>query len=250
MTCMGNPRFAWHATSSKARRSFISRTMVVKPAYGLHDYQRQVSRDILDILTAPQGLVSSGVRVLAHLPTGSGKTRIAAHVACELMNNNTRPDGLAVWLASGQELLEQAADELERAWRHLGNREISVQRLWGSHNNGIETGSEGFLIGGLAKLRASWNRDSTILAALSDRTIAVIFDEAHQAPAETYEFVTEQLLTYRPPFLGLTATPGRGWGWSDEDERLAGMFHHKRVVIDSRGHPNAVAFLIEKRIPR
>ena len=218
---------------------------MIEPAYGLHDYQRQVFRDIIDILTAPQELVSPGVRVLAHLPTGSGKTRIAARVASELLGLNDNPDALVVWLASGEELLSQAANELERAWHHLGNREISIQRVWGSRDIRLERSEGGVLVAGLAKLRASSNRDASILAALSERVVAVIFDEAHQAPAETYEYVTEQLLTYRPALLGLTATPGRGWGLSDEDERLGAMFHYNRVVIDSRGHSNAVAFLIE-----
>ena len=44
--------------------------------------------------------------------------------------------------------------------------------------------------------------------------------------------------------IGLTATPGRGWGLSDEDERLADLFQANRVEIDSRGHPNPVAYLV------
>ena len=70
---------------------------MIEPAYGLHDYPRQVFRDIIDILTAPQELVSPGVRVLAHLPTGSGKTRIAARVASKLLGLHDNPDALVVW---------------------------------------------------------------------------------------------------------------------------------------------------------
>ena len=220
-------------------------SLAVQPAYGLYDYQRQVFGDVLDALTAPQELVSLGVRVLAHLPTGSGKTRIAAHVASDLMNRDEKSGALVVWLASGEELLSQAADELEIAWGHLGRREVSIHRVWGSRNVRLEGLRGGFLVGGLAKLRAASYRDPSSLAALSDRVVAVIFDEAHQAPAETYEYVTEQLITYRPPLLGLTATPGRGWGLSDDDERLGAMFHYKRVGIDSRGHANPIVFLIE-----
>ena len=143
---------------------------MIEPAYGLHDYQRQVFRDIIEILTAPQGLVSPGVRILAHLPTGSGKTRIAARVASELLALNEKPDALVVWLASGEELLSQAANELERAWHHLGNRNLSIQRVWGSHDIRLERSEGGSWSPdwpNCARLRAeileSWQRCLNVL---------------------------------------------------------------------------------------
>ena len=211
--------------------------------YGLHDYQRQVMLDTIDRIDEPRVLADPYPRVLLHLPTGAGKTRIATHLACELLNRS-RDDSIVVWLASGTELLDQAADELERGWDHLGRSEIYVHRLWGNENVNWGNLGGGFLVAGLSKLRSAEEKSSKGLAELSHRVCAVIFDEAHQAPATTYEYVVEQLVAHGASLVGLTATPGRGWGLSDEDERLANLFQGNRVEIDSRGHPNPIAYLV------
>ena len=90
-------------------------------------------------------------------------------------------------------------------------------------------------------------QDNTLLAHLAQCAAAVIFDEAHQAVAETYSFITEQLCSARPPLLGLTATPGRTANLSDADYRLAEMFNHKKVSIDPKGHDSPVTYLIHNR---
>ena len=223
--------------------AYESRT--VTPAYGLHPYQRQVAADALERLVGPEReFVRPSRRVIAHLPTGAGKTRIASSVACHLLNRRDADDAVAVWLASAEELCEQAGEELERAWRSLGNREARMHRYWGNFDLELRNLPSGFLVAGLAKLREAADRDRSLLAHLSDRAAGVIFDEAHQAVAPTYAYVTEQLLTSRPPLLGLTATPGRTAQISDEDEALAEMFNHAKVAIDPRGHENPVTFLI------
>ena len=52
----------------------------VSPGYSLYPHQRQILHDILRALSSPEP------RAVAHLPTGAGKTRIASHVACRLLN--------------------------------------------------------------------------------------------------------------------------------------------------------------------
>ena len=221
----------------------VSDSLPVSPSYGLHDYQRQVVRDLLSILS-PNTLqpMAPSRRVVAHLPTGAGKTRIASHVACQLLNR--KEDALLVWLASTEELCDQAAEELGRAWSHLGNRDVHVHRYWGSSSLSLSSLSEGFLVAGLSKLRATASRTTGLLVSISDRAAGVIFDEAHQAIAKTYEFVTEQLVAHEPPLLGLTATPGRKPVPGDDDWRLAEMFHSNKVTIDPQGHPDPVTYLI------
>lgn len=213
----------------------------IKPDYPLHSYQRQVLTDIIKALSSPER------RAIAHLPTGAGKTRIATHAACHLLNQNDTPDSLVVWLASTEELCEQAADQLGRGWTHLGRRSAYVHRHWGGLFVDLKHLKSGFLVTGLAKLRSAAFQDNTLLAHLANRVSAVIFDEAHQAVAETYSFVTEQLCSYRPPLLGLTATPGRTSNLTDADHRLAKMFNHTKVSIDPRGHDNPVTYLIQNR---
>ena len=216
-------------------------TVTVKPGYPLYSYQRQVLSDIIHSLSSPER------RAIAHLPTGAGKTRIAAHAACYLLNRTDTDDSLVIWLASTEELCEQAADELSEAWTYLGLRDACVHRHWGNRSLGLRCLPSGFLVTGLAKLRSVAFQDNTLLAHLANRASAVIFDEAHQAVAETYSFVTEQLCSVRTPLLGLTATPGRTANLTDADYRLADMFNHNKVSIDPRGHDSPVTYLIQNR---
>ena len=80
----------------------------VQPGYGLYPHQRQVANDLIRYL-APSESLGAGVavaerRVVAHLPTGAGKTRVAAHVASGLLNSSPHDDrGLVIWLASTAE---------------------------------------------------------------------------------------------------------------------------------------------------
>lgn len=211
----------------------------VSPEYSLYPHQRQVLRDILRALSSP------GRRAIAHLPTGAGKTRIGSHTSCRLLNEADADDALVVWLAATEELCEQAADELSDAWTHLGLREVHVHRYWGNRSLDLRALSSGFLVTGLAKLRAASDSDHTLLAHLADQAAAVIFDEAHQAVAQTYAFVTEQLCSTRPPLLGLTATPGRTATLSESDYQLARMFNETKVSIDPGGHDSPVTYLIQ-----
>lgn len=214
-------------------------TASVMPMYVLYPYQRQVLSDILGALAAPER------RAVAHLPTGAGKTRIACHAACHILNENDTDSSLAIWLASTEELCEQAADGLSHAWTHLGHREVSLHRYWGNQTLDLRRLSSGFLVTGLAKLRATASKDHTLLAHLANRAAMIIFDEAHQAIASTYSHITEQLCTVRPPLLGLTATPGRTANLTDADYQLADMFAHIKVSIDPKGYDSPVTYLIQ-----
>ena len=215
--------------------------MTLKPRFGLYPYQRQVLADTHHLLSLPER------RVVAHLPTGAGKTRIAAHAACDLLNANDADNAIVIWLAAAEELCDQAADQLSSAWQSLGRREVEMHRHWGNESVDLRRLAAGFLVCGLAKLRAAAVKDNTLLAHLADRAAAVIFDEAHQAIAETYEFVTEQLCTVRPPLLGLTATPGRTTAVSDADRQLAEMFCRNKVSIDPRGYDSPITYLIHNQ---
>ena len=216
---------------------------MVWPAYRLHPYQRQVLRDLLDLLIPPNPpKFGRGPRAVAHLPTGAGKTRVACHAACHLLNQRENEDKILVWLASSEELCQQAADNLTIAWYYLGNRPARIQRYWGNAN---ELAYEhGFLVTSLAKLYSASHNNETLLITLATRAAAVIFDEAHQAVATTYQYITEQLLTYEPPLLGLTATPGRQAIPGGEDYQLAELFNFRKVTIYPQGYSDPVTYLI------
>ena len=214
---------------------------MVSPKYPLHPYQRQVLADILRVLALPER------RVVAHLPTGAGKTRIAAHAAAHLLNEKDTDESVVIWLASTEELCIQAAEQLACAWTYLGRRNACIHRYWGDRQLVLRDLRCGFLVTSLAKLRSAARKDVTLLAHIARCAALVIFDEAHQAVAETYSFITEQLCSVRPPLLGLTATPGRTSRLTDADYRLAGKFCQNKVSIEPRGHGSAVTYLIHNR---
>lgn len=214
---------------------------MVRPKYPLYPYQRQVLGDIF------RALLSSERRVIAHLPTGAGKTRIAAHAACRLLNEKDADNSLVIWLAATEELCEQAAAALSHAWTYLGLRDARIHRHWGNRSLDLRYLPSGFLVTGLAKLRSAAFQDNTLLAHLAHCVAAVIFDEAHQAVAETYSFIAEQLCSVRPPLLGLTATPGRTSNLTEADYQLAEMFNQNKVSIDPKGHDSPVTYLIQNR---
>ena len=221
----------------------MSDSVQILPHYPLHDYQRQVVDDLLRYLNPrDRSLVVQSQRVVAHLPTGAGKTRIASYVACNLLAG--RENSIVVWLASTEELCDQAADELARAWMHLGNREVRVHRFWGNSSLSLRDLPEGFLVAGLGKIRSAADRASGLLDSISRRAAGVIFDETHQSIANTYSHVTELLLGHNPPLMGLTATPGRQAVLGDPDLRLAEMFGFNKVGIDPHGYPDPVTYLI------
>ena len=214
----------------------------VQPAYGLHPYQRQVLSDTLSALSR------GSRRTMLHMPTGAGKTRVACHAASHMLGQSDDNTALIVWLASTEELCAQAADDLARAWYHLGDRPVRIHRFWGSQDLADLSNLEsGFLVAGMQKLYAAANRDITLMRNIAENVAGVVFDEAHQAVAQTYEYLAEQLATYQPPLLGLTATPGRTADLGDDlDYKLAEMFGNNKVTIDPRGHGNPVAYLIRQ----
>ena len=219
---------------------------VIAPGYSLYPYQRQVSHDLLDQLIGLKKSRPNGGRVIAHLPTGAGKTRIACHVASALLNQASAEGKLVIWLASSEELCDQAAESLETAWSHLGNRAVPLHRFWGTHQFELGSATEGFLVAGLAKLYAAYRRETGFLTLIASKAAGIVFDEAHQAIADTYQEMTDSLATYDAPLLGLTATPGRTYEVGTEDHDLSLMFHEQKVDIDPRGHPDPVTFLIKQ----
>ena len=225
----------------------VSDTALVEPAYGLHPFQRQVLDDLLTVLRSdPLNIAPESRRVVVHMPTGAGKTRLACHAACRLLSRSGSEGKIVVWLASTEELCAQAADDLAQAWEHLGNRPIMIHRYWGSSSLDLYNLESGFLVAGLPKLWAVSGRDVRLMQTLAETTAGVIFDEAHQAIARTYRYLTEQLLSYQPPLIGLTATPGRSADIDDPDYELAEMFGTSKITIDPRGHGNPVTYLIRQ----
>lgn len=199
-------------------------TQEVAPQRGLFPHQKRAASEV------ERYLYFEGGRVMLHLPTGVGKTRTAMSIVASHLRMGS--PGLVVWLAATRELLDQAALEFEATWNMVGDRELSCLRFWSDHDPPLHDASEGLVVAGLGKLH-SYGRDRQALWDLGDRTTMVVFDEAHQAVAATYQDLIETIVSRKPrtPLLGLSATPGRTWAEPDVDMALAELFHGNKVMI-------------------
>jgi DNA repair protein RadD len=210
-----------------------------EPEYGLFPHQREAAARVRE------RLYDGHRRVVLHLPTGVGKTRTGMTMIAEHLRQ-TEPT-LVVWLAHGQELLEQAAAEFERAWTKLGNRPLSTLRVWGTSPAQLGDVADGIVILGLEKAVAAAKSEPDFIRQLAARSTLTVFDEAHQIIAPTYNRIVDAL-TIRPDasLLGLTATPGRTWADVSKDEELSRFFARQKVMLRIDGYTNPVTALIEQ----
>jgi DNA repair protein RadD len=189
-------------------------------------------------------LDSNQPRTFLHMPTGSGKTRTAMNYICETLA--LRPKGLVVWFAFNGELCEQAAKEFMKAWSFHGNREVSMQRMWGAHTVD-EVTEDGILLVGLDKLWAKIRQDNVWLYNLAHRVDLLVFDEAHQSTAETYQHMVEILLDGNSTkLLGLSATPGRTYNDPLEDQKLSKLYYRQKVTLEVEGYSSPLDYLVDE----
>ena len=216
-------------------------TMKVSAGYALFDHQRTAAERVM------AALAISPHKVVLHMPTGAGKTRTAMHVVATHLRQHEPT--VVCWLAQNAELLDQAADEFEKAWRCLGNRETGLIRFWGHRKPDVLGSRDGVIVAGLGKMSALDNRDPAILLRLADRVSLTIIDEAHQAIAPTYAAILTAMYSKRPhnALLGLTATPGRSWSDIAEDRKLSEYFDGRKVTLEVEGYEDPVTFLIDQK---
>ncbi|WP_236574750.1 DEAD/DEAH box helicase [Nocardiopsis sp. FR26] len=209
------------------------------PEYALFPHQRRAAARVKKLLyDGPR-------RTVLHLPTGVGKTRTGMSLVCDHLRQH-EPTAV-VWLAHGQELLEQAAAEFERAWSHVGDRSLSVLRVWGNAPVDLADMTDGVVILGLEKAVSAAKSDPEFLSTLAARSTLTVFDEAHQIIAPTFQSVVDALtIRYDAGLLGLTATPGRTWADISKDEELSDYFSRQKVMLEIEGYTNPVTALIEQ----
>jgi DNA repair protein RadD len=209
--------------------------------YGLFPHQRQAVRQIIN------ALYSAPYRVVLHMPTGAGKTRTAMNIIVEHLRSHEPT--IVIWLAHSEELCVQADQEFQRAWKHLGNRDISIGRFWGKHQLNLESVVDGIVIAGLAKTYSAMQKSVKFISDLGKSATLIIMDEAHSAVAPTYADILNTLTVFRrnTSLLGLTATPGRTWADIDVDRALADFFHRRKVTLTVDGYLNPVDFLVSEQ---
>ncbi len=210
--------------------------------YSLFSHQRDAARRVTSALEKHPH------RVVLHMPTGAGKTRVAMSIIADHLRKHEPT--LVIWLANSEELCEQSASEFEKAWENLGNRDIGVHRFWGNRELSLDDVQDGLLIGGLAKMYSATKRKLEFIMELAGRTSLVIIDEAHSAIAETYQLILDALVKMphpNPGLLGLTATPGRTWADIEIDEQLSAFFSRRKVTLQIEGYSNPVDYLVDKQ---
>ncbi|MFI8879511.1 DEAD/DEAH box helicase [Streptomyces sp. NPDC055243] len=209
------------------------------PEYGLFPHQRHAAARVKELL------YDGSRRTVLHLPTGVGKTRTGMSLICDHLRGHEPT--VVVWLAHGQELLEQAATEFERAWTKVGDRPLPVLRVWGSAPANLAEMTDGLVVLGLEKAASAAKADPQFLATLAARSTLTVFDEAHQIIAPTFQRVVDELtIRHDSSLLGLTATPGRTWADVSKDEELSDYFSRQKVMLEIEGYTNPVTALIEQ----
>lgn len=180
-------------------------------------------------------------KALLHMPTGSGKTKSAMRVVVLHLLDN--PNALVIWLAHNEELCEQAIQEFQQTWKNAGDREISTYRFFKESKLDPLKIHEGFMAASLLKMLSSARKNNQFLSKIAQKTSFVIIDEAHQAPADKYSIVIEELAQDPDAkLLGLSATPGGSTETRIRD--LVKFFSYKKVMLDT-GKENPVKFLIK-----
>ncbi len=213
---------------------------LVTPDHDLRDYQREaVTRVMCDL--------HDHGRVLLHAPTGSGKTRMAMSVVS--LHMRERGPTMVLWLASSGELVEQAADAFQTAWRSHGDISAAVYQWRGggeSFSHGMTFNRNTMLVAGLKMAVLGADSVSRVLETLRCKASLVVFDEAHQSVAPTYRNLVEKVLgagSQGGKLLGLSATPGRAI--PEETKALAEMYGERKVGICPPG-VNPIQFLESK----
>ncbi|MFD7874002.1 helicase-related protein [Streptomyces sp. NPDC059766] len=190
----------------------------------LHDYQVTVADNMYRLLAqdTPQ-------RAMLSLPTGAGKTRVAAEATIRAMRDGHLV-GPVLWIAQSEELCEQAIATWEFLWPHLGSAsKLHISRMRQGHHpepfgdgHHLVVAIDDTLVQRLADERYTWLRYAA----------AVIIDEAHFAIPKTYTKILDLLGIdqYRAtrPLVGLTATAYRGRN-DDETRRLVKRFGELRL---------------------
>lgn len=226
----------WKEYLAPAKLPSSDEISVARP---LFDHQIVAIEKIQRIMQEP------GARVLLHMPTGAGKTRTAMRAVADLFLKDR--SALVIWMAYSEELCEQAIEEFKAAWYHAGNRTVPIHRFFGSHSPDLLSSNymTGLIVAGLGKMYKAAQKKDLFLTTLADRVSMVIIDEAHQAVAETYQFILRYLVEkHDVGLMGLSATPGRTWSDVGADKALAEFFNKTKVTLDVGMHP--VKFLIKE----
>lgn len=200
----------------KKIREFLLRAERVS----LFSYQREITEKIDAWLIGDQKNRSA----LVSLPTGGGKTRLGANVLIE--NFERKLFSRMLWVAPSAELIEQAVHAFEALWhsfRPTGGLSVSVNEI--PRITKQADGQCSFVTAQLASKR--------IEAIETYSPEILVFDEAHQAVANTFRKVIRAQVKVGGKVLGLSATPGRAI--DNEGQELSALFCNNLIAAGELG---------------
>ncbi|WP_137876450.1 DEAD/DEAH box helicase [Rhodococcus sp. Q] len=196
----------------------------------LHPYQEEIAGRFVDLLCRAQPQ-----RAMLSLPTGAGKTRVAAEGVIRWIRESGTPEGPILWIAQTTELCEQAVQSWKFVWEKVGAEcPLTIDRLWTNNSATPVAGRPHLVVATDAKLRSCLDSDD--YAWLRNASL-VIVDEAHVAISKQYTQILESMgLTHRVTsrhLVGLTATPFRND--AELTRRLVQRFGDRRLDDDVLG---------------
>jgi superfamily II DNA or RNA helicase len=185
------------------------------------DYQGEA------IAALEAGREAGARRQLVALPTGSGKTIVAAMDIKEVLETEL---GGALFVAHRDELISQAADKISRVWP-----EVTVGRVKASDN---ELGREVTV----ASVQTIY-RDDRLQDVVRHPYSILYIDEAHHAAAPTYRKVIDAVTAANPDIIvvGLTATPVRADATKLGDVFDSVTYHKSMIDLIEAGYLSDIA---------
>lgn len=173
-------------------------------------------------------------RCIVQMPTGSGKTRTAIEVVCEVLNNTQRN---VLWLANTQELCDQAYETFLDIW-HFNRRTNcqAINHLYAQNYSHFTDFNE-FHVSTLQSLNNVKALNEFLENKLDlEKLELIIVDEAHISIAPTYKKLIEKLLVKGAKLIGLTATPGRQLKieeQKDQNKTLSDFYFNKLFSLNT-----------------
>ena len=225
------PEFAFSPRAKRPPELTVSGPM---PLGKLHDYQTEIIDQLKPIVSC-RGLEA---RAVISLPTGAGKTRVAAEAAVQHVLTSEHDKKFLLWVAQTDELCEQAVQSFRQVWSNIGREwtDLRVVRLWGGNPDPAPSPDD-VPTAVIASIQTLTSRLGTDRLALLKNCALVVIDESHHAITPSYTRLLDWFLPNegaeneaesRPPVIGLTATPFRGRD-EEETQRLASRFGRRML---------------------
>jgi DNA repair protein RadD len=198
--------------------------------FPLFDYQRELVDSTLEHYEnsdRPYALLLS-------LPTGAGKTRTAISFIFEALCLHNSLN--VYWLAPTNELVGQAIDTARKIWSEVPKVPDVDLLLADTEIDESEAPNGKIKFVTIQSVFRSIQKNPDYF----ENADIVVFDEAHQVAAPTFETVFRTAMAADSYVLGLSATPGRSD--SEESAHLAHLFGRK-ILVSEILKPNAISVL-------